>query len=114
MHEISVLQKAVDLAEEVANENNVGQIAYITLDVGELSGYLPVFFEKYYPIVIENRPIFKDSQLIIHTVPGEALCKDCSAMYNVLSNKGVCPKCGSRHKKILGGTQFALKEIGYK
>ena len=114
MHEISVLQKAVDLAENVAIENHVDKIAYITLEVGELSGYLPIFFEKYYPIVIENRPIFEGSELIIHSVKGEALCKDCYAMYNIMANKGVCPKCGSRHKKILGGTQFMLKEIRYR
>ncbi len=24
-----------------------------------------------------------------------------------------CPKCGSREKKILGGQQFPVREIGY-
>ncbi|MBR5015532.1 MAG: hydrogenase maturation nickel metallochaperone HypA, partial [Clostridia bacterium] len=43
MHEISVLQKAVDLAENTARENGIEKITYLTLEVGELSGYLPVF-----------------------------------------------------------------------
>lgn len=34
-------------------------------------------------------------------------------MYNVMQNEGMCPKCGSRNKKILGGQQFLLKEIGF-
>ena len=30
-----------------------------------------------------------------------------------MKNEGRCPKCGSREKKILGGQQFLVKEIGY-
>lgn len=113
MHEISVLKKAVDLAEQTALDNGIEKIAYVTLEVGELTGYLPVFFHKYFPVVIENRPILQDAELKIISVAGEALCEDCQAMYNVMKNEGRCPTCGSRRKKILGGQQFTLKEIGY-
>ena len=114
MHEISVLHEAVRLAEETANENHIKKLSYITLEVGELSGYLPVFFEKYYPIVIENRPVFEGCELKIIQPRGEALCLDCNAIYQVMTCEGQCPKCHSRYKKILGGQQFLLKEIGYK
>ncbi len=113
MHEISVLQKAVDLAEQTAIDNHIERIAFLTLEVGELSGYLPVFFYKYFPIVTENRPVFEGTELKIITAAGEALCEECLAMYNVMKNEGKCPKCGSRRKRILGGQQFLLKEIGY-
>ena len=112
MHEISVLQKAVDLAEQTAIDNNISRISYLTLEVGELSGYVPVFFYKYFPIATENKPVFEGSELNIISVPGEALCKECSAMYNVMRSEGKCPKCGSRNKKILGGQQFRVLEIG--
>ena len=114
MHEISVLKKAVDLAEQTAVGNNIDKIAYITLEVGELSGYLPVFFEKYFDIVIEDRPVFDGAELRIETARGEGLCLDCYAMYNIAMHEGICPKCGSRNKKVLGGQQFLLKEIGFK
>ncbi|MBQ1370511.1 MAG: hydrogenase maturation nickel metallochaperone HypA [Acutalibacteraceae bacterium] len=113
MHEISVLKRAVDLAEQTAIDNNIDRIAYITLEVGELSGYLPVFFEKYFEVVIEDRPIFEGAELKMIRPRGEGLCLDCHAMYNVMANEGRCPKCGSRNKKILGGQQFLLKEIGF-
>lgn len=113
MHEISVLKRAVDLAEQTAIDNNIDRIAYITLEVGELSGYLPVFFEKYFDVVIEDRPIFEGAELKMIRPRGEGLCLDCHAMYNVMQNEGMCPKCGSRNKKILGGQQFLLKEIGF-
>ena len=113
MHEISVLKRSVDLAEQTAIDNNIDRIAYITLEVGELSGYLPVFFEKYFEVVIEDRPIFEGAELKMIRPRGEGLCLDCHAMYNVMANEGRCPKCGSRNKKILGGQQFLLKEIGF-
>ncbi|MBQ3460043.1 MAG: hypothetical protein IJH14_05160 [Solobacterium sp.] len=50
---------------------------------------------------------------MIH-IRGEALRRDCHALNNVMQNEGVCPKCGSRHKKILGGQQFTLKEISFE
>lgn len=114
MHEISVLHKAIELAEETAKENGIKHLSYITLEVGELSGYLPVFFEKYYPVVIENRPLFQGCELKMIIARGEALCLECNALYNVMRTEGKCPKCGSRYKKILGGQQFLLKEIGYQ
>ena len=113
MHEISVLKRTVDLAEQTARDNGIEHIAYLTLEVGELSGYLPVFFEKYFDIVTEDRPMFEGTELRIHTVRGEGLCLDCYAMYNIMQHEGRCPKCGSRNKKVLGGTQYLLKDIGF-
>ena len=80
MHEISVLHKAIELAEETAKENGIKHLSYITLEVGELSGYLPVFFEKYYPVVIENRPLFQGCELKMIIARGEALCLEYNAL----------------------------------
>ncbi len=113
MHEISVLHKAIELAEQTAIDNNIDKIAYVTLEVGELSGYLPVFFEKYFPVVTEGKPMFAGAQLKMIIARGEGLCLNCNALYNIMQQEGKCPKCGSRSKKILGGRQFTLKEIGF-
>lgn len=113
MHEIGVLTKAVDLVENVAKDNHLDHISYITLEIGELSGYLPVFFEKYFPVVTEDRPLFRDTELHIQTVLGQGLCTDCDTLYNIMKCEGRCPKCGSRDKKVLGGQQFLVKDIGY-
>lgn len=112
MHEIAVLDQAVKVVEGIAAEKSISNIRYMTLSVGELTGYLPVFFQKYYPVVTEGKPVFSGSELRIETVKGEALCNQCHALYNVLQNEGCCPKCGSRSKTVLGGQEFLVKDIG--
>lgn len=111
MHEIGALYKMVLQAEKTAKANHVMRIKAMTVEVGELSGILPVFLEKYYSIVIENHPILQGSELNIKMIPGEGLCDECHALYNVAANEGACPKCGSRNKTILGGRDFVLKSI---
>lgn len=113
MHEIGVLEEAVKTVVKIAEENKIEHVAYITLEIGELSGYLPVFFEKYFPIVTEDRPVVKDAKLHMQIIPGEALCTQCHTLYNVMKQEGKCPKCKSREKKILGGQEFLIKDIGY-
>lgn len=112
MHEIGVLTKAIGIVEDVAKKNNVTKVSYITLEIGELTGYVPVFFEKYFPIVTEDKPLFEGTELRMESIRGEGLCENCDSLYNVMKNEGKCPKCGSRSKKILGGTEFRIKEIG--
>lgn len=111
MHEIGVLYETVKIVEKAAEENHIEQIAAVTLDVGELTGYLPVFFEQYYPVITEGKELFRNSRLIVNTVKGEALCEKCSTLYNVMKHEGCCPLCHSREKKIIGGQEFMIKNI---
>lgn len=113
MHEIGVLEEAVKTVERIAKENQIDKIRFITLEIGELTGYMPVFFEKYFPVVVENRPVLKNAELRMQIVKGEAICDECQSLYNVMKNEGCCPKCKSRSKKILGGQEFLIKDIGY-
>lgn len=98
-------------AEQAAAANHAKKIKEINIELGELSGMLPEFFEKYYDIVIERHELLHGSKLNIRLIPGEGLCCDCHTLYNVFANEGACPKCGSRSKTILSGRDLILKEI---
>jgi hydrogenase nickel incorporation protein HypA/HybF len=112
MHEIGALHQAVKLVNKIAKENQVDKVKYITLEIGELTGFLPVFFEKYFPVVAEEFPLVKDAELRMIIVRGQAICTECETLYNVMRCEGACPQCKSREKKILGGTEFRVKDIG--
>lgn len=111
MHEISVLEKVIVTCRNVAKENDVNHIRAITLSIGELTGYIPYFFTEYFPIITKGEQLFEGTELRINEIKGEALCKECRAMYNVMRTEGKCPKCGSREKTIIGGQDFRIEEL---
>ena len=111
MHEIGVLYKMLEQVESVAKENHVRRVKKIEIELGELCGMLPVFFEQYYKPATENKELFKGSELVIRNIPGEGLCTNCNTLYNVMRFEGQCPKCKSRNKKIISGRDFVVKNI---
>ena len=73
MHELGVLLQAVKTASSAAQKNNITRVKHMTLEVGEDSTFVPVFFEKLWPVAIENFPIMRGAELKIETAPGEKL-----------------------------------------
>ncbi len=73
MHELGVLRNAVKTVADVAEKNNIKKIKFITLEMGEESSFVPVFFEKLFPVAIDGLPLFDGAQLKLETVPGKSL-----------------------------------------
>lgn len=73
MHELGVLNNAVKTVADVAQKNNIKKIKFITLEIGEESSFVPVFFEKLFPVAIDGLPLFDGAQLNMETVPGKNL-----------------------------------------
>lgn len=110
MHELSVVLEVVKTVENFANENNIDKIDTLVLQIGELSSVIPQYVEECYPIIIDDS-ILKDTKLEIEILPGNALCKNCDEVFNVLANKGLCPICKGRNIDLLSGKEFFIKEI---
>lgn len=111
MHEINVLMEVVDQVEALALENNIERVKAIVLQIGELSPVVPMFMTKYYPMLIEDKACLQDSELVIERIPGEARCKNCSTVYNVVKHNGYCPECKTFDKEVLRGREFIIKEL---
>lgn len=111
MHELSLLLGVADRIGEVVRENGIDHVDAVVLEVGEVTGIIPLFLEDGYSVLKDEYDFLKDSVLIIDTVKGIAKCLDCGAEYEIVRNKGVCPSCGSRNKDVLKGRDFFIKEI---
>lgn len=111
MHELNVLTAVADQVEQIAAANNLKFVDAIVLEVGELSTVIPMFLTEYYPLIVEKKPLLKDSKLIIETVPGIARCLKCGAEFNVVKNDGYCPDCHSFEKEVISGRDFVIKEL---
>ncbi|MBQ6622881.1 MAG: hydrogenase maturation nickel metallochaperone HypA [Mogibacterium sp.] len=106
-----MMLKVLDMVEHIAAEQKIDQVTAIVLDIGELSSVVPMFIEDYFPLMIEDRPLFKDCELVIERTEGIAECVNCGEQYNVIENDGHCPCCNTFKKRVLQGRDFVIKEI---
>lgn len=111
MHELNVLMEVVDQVEALAVKNKIKKVKAIVLQIGELSSVVPMFMERYYPMIIENKKILQGSKLVIERIEGKARCVNCGEVYNVIKHNGYCPVCNTFEKEILQGREFIIKEI---
>lgn len=111
MHELGVMLKVIGQIEEMAREEHFSHVTGIVLDIGELSTVLPFFIKEYFPLMIEDKPLFEGCELTIEETEGIGRCKECGQMYRIIETDGHCPVCNSFHKDVLSGRDFIIKEI---
>jgi hydrogenase nickel incorporation protein HypA/HybF len=102
--------EVVKSVEEFAAANGVTRIEKLVLQIGELSAMIPKYIEACYPAAADGT-MLQDTVLEIEILPGNALCKGCGKVYNLLENRSGCPACGSEARELLGGKEFMIKEI---
>ena len=110
MHEMSLAIQAIRSVLSFAEENGIGEIDTVVLEIGELSLVVPEYMEEAWKAACMRTPL-AHAKLQIDICPGNGVCQDCGKVYNIVANKGVCPACGSRDKEILSGREFNIKEL---
>ncbi len=111
MHELGLVFEIVKTIENVVSDQEIPSVDTVVLDVGELSGVIPIYLEECWPAAIDKRPYFKDTKLKLNVIPGMAKCHECGEVFNVIAFEGFCPKCKSFDKDVLSGREFMIKEI---
>ena len=111
MHELGIVFQIVNTLETVVEEENLPAIDTVVLQVGQLSGVIPIYLYECWPAVADKHPFFKDTKLKIEVVQGLGKCKNCGEIFNIIDNEGYCPKCNSFEKDVISGREFIIKEI---
>lgn len=73
MHELGVLTRALGRVQRAAEEKGIKRIKYITLEIGDASGFVPDYFAKLYPAARELFSAARSSELIMEIVSGSGL-----------------------------------------
>ncbi len=113
MHEIGMLYQIAETSTKFAEDNDIKEVKGINVEVGELSGVLPDIFTEYFDYVAGQYPRIHNAKLHLDMIRAEGLCCDCNCLYDVSKQEGICPRCGSREKKMLGGTDIRLRSLAY-
>lgn len=110
MHELGVVIEVVETVERFAKENDIKDIDTLVLQIGELSAMIPQYIEAVYPVAADGT-MLQNTKLKIEIIPGNGKCRACGAVFNILENKGACPKCSSKQPELLSGKEFFIKEL---
>ena len=111
MHEMSYIARMVNLAEEVARDNNAKKVKKIEIQIGKTSGVMPYYMHKYYPDAAKGT-ILEDAELVCEEIPVKALCEECGNEYFPnIENNYLCPCCEGHKARIIEGKGVVLKNV---
>lgn len=110
LHELGVIIEVIKTVEEFAAERGLRTIDVLVLQIGELSSIIPQYVKDCYPAAVDGT-LLEKTELRIEILPGNAICKDCSKVFNLLKMDKKCPNCQSGQWELLGGREFFIKEI---
>lgn len=110
LHELGIMFNVIHSVENFARKNGVTKIDTLVLQIGELSPVVPRYIEACYPAAVDGT-LLQETRLKIEITPGNALCKKCNRVFNLLEHHMKCPLCGEKEWDILSGKEFLIKEI---
>ena len=112
MHELGVVFYVIKDVKKVAEENDVKQVASVTLQIGEVTGILHDYLVDCWNWARKKEPVTENAELHIETLEAVTYCEDCQSEYRTVDYGKICPYCKSEHTYLLRGNEFNIKEIG--
>jgi hydrogenase nickel incorporation protein HypA/HybF len=113
MHELSIAQSIVRLAEQQALSHRATEIEEVELEIGSLAGVELQSLEFALESAVKGTMLDK-ARIVRHDIRGEGRCGDCEAVFPVDTLFSPCPHCGSYAVKITGGKELRIKSIVVK
>lgn len=111
MHEASLMENLLTIAEESLSGYNVNKINCLYVKAGKLANILPDALMFAFQSLAAAP--FAGARLEIEILPITARCLDCSAEYQSMDIPLVCPDCGSNAAEITGGSEVYLDSIDF-
>jgi hydrogenase nickel incorporation protein HypA/HybF len=110
MHEYSLAQDVIRLAEYEAEKNNARIVSEITIEIGNMSGVDADAFESALGLIKENS-VLQDAYLNIIRIWGRGVCNACNKEFEMNQRMDTCPECGSFPSEIKGGNEFRVVSL---
>lgn len=113
MHEMSIAQSIVDLAEEQARNRQSSAVEELELEIGRLAGVELHTLDFALESAVKGS-MLEHATIIRHIIDGEGQCADCGQLFPMEALFASCPQCGSYFVKILKGKELRVKSIVIK
>ena len=110
MHEVSLMQRVVEIAEEAARQNEATQIHRLGLRIGPLLGVVPEALEFAFDVVTRGT-MAEAAKLEVQYLPLRADCLSCKQAFEPPGFDLTCPHCGSLQTQVEGGREMELTTL---
>jgi hydrogenase nickel incorporation protein HypA/HybF len=110
MHEVGIMQNALNLALKRASEHGAARIEKIRLRIGALSGVVPDALEFAFETLKQNTPAAQ-AQLVIEPVPAVCWCGPCQVEFESADLMFDCPHCGGLATELRRGRELDLVSV---
>ena len=110
MHELSIAQSIVELAEQEARNRKANSIEELELEIGVFAGIewsaLDFALES-----ATKGSMLENARIVTQRIAGEGRCGDCERRFPVENFFTACPVCGSYAVKIIKGKELRIKSL---
>jgi hydrogenase nickel incorporation protein HypA/HybF len=110
MHELSLAESVLKIAEETAHAQGYARVKAVWLEIGALSQVEPEAMRFCFDAVARDS-LVAGARLEIVATPGTAWCMGCSASVPLQTLYDDCPRCGGRQLQVTGGRELRVKEL---
>ena len=110
MHELSIMESALTMALERAEESGASRVHSIRLRIGALSGVVPDALRFAFEALTPGT-VAEGAQLIIDPVPARFWCNQCATEFQSDDMFAECPKCHSPSGDLRAGREMELASM---
>lgn len=110
MHELSIVQSIVDLAEEEMKKHHAHAIDKIELEIGTLAGIEFDALDFAWEVGVRNTAL-QTAERVVNRIQAKAKCLECGCEYPVMEAFEPCPACGDVFVEYLTGKELKVKSL---
>ncbi len=110
MHELSIIQSALEIVEEQARQQGAVRVLAIRMAIGDLSGVVPEALEFAFE-ALASETLAEGARLEIDRVPVTCYCERCRKEFEADVYARTCPACGTPSAEVRRGREMHLVSI---
>ena len=110
MHELSIVQNIVEIAQEQVLKARAEKVDQIDLEIGDLAGIeMDAFLFAWDSAVPDT--VLSTAKRKIHKVEAKAKCNECGCEFRMVQLYDPCPDCGACFSDLLSGKELKLRSL---
>jgi hydrogenase nickel incorporation protein HypA/HybF len=110
MHEMCLAYNILVIVQKAAARHQVTKVTKVTIRAGQLRRVIPEQLRFCFEFVAKDS-VAEGAELVVHTLPVKARCKECEASFYVWEYEFLCPDCESEELELLQGMELVVENM---